>query len=106
MCFIRPMPLGPAAGADLKCSESGCKRDAIARGLCRQHYQKKWSAGELKVRVKREPLAPTTIRMPAEMHSAFRKLQRISGRTQTSLIEEALSEYLTKFKLWPPAVRK
>lgn len=96
------MPLGPATAEDLFCSEDGCEDPALARGLCRRHYQRRWNSGQLPKRTEKVPTVAMTVRIPARMHSALMKLRRVSGRTLTSLIEEGFAEYLTKFKQWPP----
>lgn len=101
------MPLGPASQELLYCFESSndgtsCPNLALARGLCRRHYQRRWAKGQLPAREKKPTSTALTIRLPSKMHSALTKMRRANGRTLTNLIEDAISGYLQQFGLWPP----
>ena len=102
------MTLGPAPLELTYCSEQDadgnpCADKAIARGLCRRHYQRRWNKSQLPPKEKKEPKTVSfTIRLNSKMYSALSKQRRATGRTLMNLIESAISTQLQMFGLWPP----
>ena len=102
------MTLGPAPLELLYCFEhdadgNQCNEKAIARGLCRRHYQRRWNKNQLPTKTKSEPKTVSfTIRLNEKMYSALSKQRRATGSTMMSLIECAISEQLRTVGLWPP----
>lgn len=100
------MSLGPAPRELTYCFErvegKSCPDKAIARGLCRRHYQRRYNKGLLPKREKKLKPTPLTVRLPREMYSALRKQERATGHSLNTLIERAVSTQLQMFGLWPP----
>ncbi len=100
------MSLGPAPKDLTYCLErvdgQPCSDKAIARGLCRRHYQRRHYHGQLPKREKKPKPMSLTIRFPATMYSALAKQTRATGRSLNALIEDAISAHLQRFGLWPP----
>ena len=95
---------GPAA-REMKTCSAGCERPAVARGLCRRCYNEHWERDQL-------GNAPRVEKVAAEQLSnyfGFRlkelegahvlKLCRVSGRSGSALLREAVLEYLAKFPI-------
>ena len=105
------MPLGPAPNELRFCFERDadgkpCDEPAMARGLCRRHYQRRWNKGQLPAKPKRAKTVSFTIRIPEDMHTALSKQSRATGRPLSVLAEMAISGQLQQFGLWPPKEKK
>ena len=101
------MPLGPASNVLLFCSSRDgegkpCPERALARGLCRRHYQQRWNKNQLPPKDKKPKSVSFTIRLPERMHAALTKQSRATGKTLVTLIEQSISTQLQMFGLWPP----
>lgn len=105
------MPLGPAPSELRYCFErdadgKSCTEQAISRGLCRRHYQRRWNKDQLPTKPKRKKTVSFTIRIPEDMHAALSKQSRATGRPLAQLAEMAISGALQNFGLWPPKEKK
>lgn len=88
--------LGPAPAELRGCSRPDCPEQAIGRGLCRVHYQRAWRLNQLPVKtVPRVALVSRRAWMTSDLDRALRRLSRITGKTCSEIIREALTKYLT-----------
>ncbi|TAL42418.1 MAG: hypothetical protein EPN91_08545 [Salinibacterium sp.] len=105
------MPLGPAPNDLLYCfmkdaDGKSCEERALARGMCRRHYQQRWNKDQLPAKPKKPKTVSFTVRLPEKMHAALTKQSRGTGKTLITLIENAVSTQLQMVGLWPPKDEK
>lgn len=82
------------------CSTAGCEEVSFARGLCDACYARRRRAGDLPPRsTSTEPLDPYKTWLPPKDGEVLRKLSRITGRSSSDIIRQAVSEYLLKLPL-------
>lgn len=88
------MTQGPAPTELRGCYVLGCTKEAVARGLCPSCYHTAWKRGQLPARTKATPLVPRKTWMSVELDRSLRKLSRITGKTCSEIIREALTKHL------------
>lgn len=87
--------LGPAAKEFRECAAPDCRKTALARGLCTTHYNKARRDGSLPAtRRPKEHLVRLKTCVSTEIDSELMKLARISGKTCSEIIRDAITKYL------------
>lgn len=76
------------------CSIKDCGREILARGYCQRHYAKARRAGELGGRGGAAPQVVFRVWVSEELEDALVNTQRVTGKSYSALIREALERFL------------
>lgn len=91
------MPLGPTAREFLTCAVSDCRDQVLARGLCIRHYHQARRTNTLPKRESNNPpLVPYRVWLSESADRELRRIARVSGRSCSALIRDALDKYLAR----------
>ncbi|MGI0521806.1 hypothetical protein ABY45_14620 [Microbacterium maritypicum] len=83
-----------------RCTHSGCVDSAVARRLCRKHYQAAWKAGELGAHQKQPPrLRNRTICPPEHKHDGSLVCYNLHQCRCTSCVEHRAATDMQRAKL-------
>lgn len=77
------------------CSEAGCTKPARARGLCPNHYAKRWVIGALPPKQRRETLHLSKIYLTKQQIVEVRRLAERDGKTMSVFLRELVSKFIS-----------